>query len=287
VDSDPTAIEKRDFPVARRGYSPAAVDAHLRAVAAEVEDLRRAAASRDADSLAGSAGTQVRSIIEAAEAAAADIKNQARASAGTAQTDADLDAEATRAEAIARSEAHVAAVAEATAPLLTRIESLDEDLSALLESLRAGATRLARELAAVEASMGELQKAALTAPARISGDRSTPTNDTGLQADAESSEPTRAATPGPAGRESPAPKSAEGARGGGGRTPGAPPLPAPDTGAQPAARRNGDLDGARLTALNMALSGEPREETDRYLAENFQLADREKLIAEVYDAIEG
>jgi hypothetical protein len=37
----------------------------------------------------------------------------------------------------------------------------------------------------------------------------------------------------------------------------------------------------------MALSGEPREETDRYLAENFQLADREKLIAEVYDAIEG
>jgi hypothetical protein len=54
-----------------------------------------------------------------------------------------------------------------------------------------------------------------------------------------------------------------------------------------AAPRNGDLDGARLTALNMALSGEPREKTDRYLAENFELPDREKLIAEVYAAIEG
>jgi DivIVA domain-containing protein len=287
VDSDPTAIEKRDFPIARRGYSPAAVDAHLRAVAAEVEELRRTAGSQGADSLASSAGTQVRSIIEAAEAAAADIKNQARASAGTAQTDADLDAEATRAEAIARSEAHIAAVAEATAALLARIESLDEDLGALLESLRGGATRLARELAAVEASVGELREAAATAPGRIGGDRSAPTGDTGLKAAAETSEPTSAATPEPAGRASPTSKSAEGASSGGGRAPGTPPQPAPDTGVEPAAQRNGDRDGARLTALNMALSGEPREETDRYLAENFQLADREKLIAEVYAAIEG
>jgi hypothetical protein len=62
---------------------------------------------------------------------------------------------------------------------------------------------------------------------------------------------------------------------------------APDDSVEPSAQPNGDLDGARLTALNMALSGEPREKTDRYLAENFQLADREKLIAEVYAAVEG
>jgi hypothetical protein len=53
----------------------------------------------------------------------------------------------------------------------------------------------------------------------------------------------------------------------------------------PGAAENGDLDGARLTVLNMALSGEPRERADRYLAEHFRLADREKLVDEVYAAI--
>jgi hypothetical protein len=48
-----------------------------------------------------------------------------------------------------------------------------------------------------------------------------------------------------------------------------------------------DLDSARLVALNMALGGAPREQTDRYLAENIQLADRAKLLDEVYAAVEG
>ena len=52
-------------------------------------------------------------------------------------------------------------------------------------------------------------------------------------------------------------------------------------------RRDGDLDGARLIALNMALNGESRAATERYLAENYQLPDRLKLIDEVYAAIEG
>ena len=37
----------------------------------------------------------------------------------------------------------------------------------------------------------------------------------------------------------------------------------------------------------MALNGESRESTDRYLAQNFKLADRQKLIDEVYAAIEA
>ena len=49
----------------------------------------------------------------------------------------------------------------------------------------------------------------------------------------------------------------------------------------------GDVDGARLIALNMALNGDSRADTDRYLAENFELADRQQLIDEVYAAIEG
>jgi hypothetical protein len=51
-------------------------------------------------------------------------------------------------------------------------------------------------------------------------------------------------------------------------------------------RARGDLDGARLVALNMALSGEPREQADRLLAESFDLADRAKLLDEVYTAVE-
>ncbi len=54
-----------------------------------------------------------------------------------------------------------------------------------------------------------------------------------------------------------------------------------------AAPVNGDLDGARLVALNMALNGDSREDTGRYLEENFAVPDRERLLDEVYAAIEG
>ena len=43
MDLDRQAIERRDFPIGRRGYETAAVDAHLRALAAEFEDLQRSA----------------------------------------------------------------------------------------------------------------------------------------------------------------------------------------------------------------------------------------------------
>jgi hypothetical protein len=55
---------------------------------------------------------------------------------------------------------------------------------------------------------------------------------------------------------------------------------------QTSTQGGGDLDGARLVALNMALEGEPRERTDAYLAERFQLGNRAKLLDEVYAAIE-
>jgi hypothetical protein len=50
----------------------------------------------------------------------------------------------------------------------------------------------------------------------------------------------------------------------------------------PAVSANGDEAGARLIALNMALSGTPREETARYLAENSSLADPDGLLDDVY-----
>jgi hypothetical protein len=44
----------------------------------------------------------------------------------------------------------------------------------------------------------------------------------------------------------------------------------------------GDEEGARLIALNMALNGTPRDETERYLSDNFELADTEGLLDDVY-----
>ncbi len=37
----------------------------------------------------------------------------------------------------------------------------------------------------------------------------------------------------------------------------------------------------------MALNGTSREETDRYLAENFDLSDRAGLLDEVYASVDG
>ncbi|MDQ3740277.1 MAG: hypothetical protein M3389_04955, partial [Actinomycetota bacterium] len=61
-----------------------------------------------------------------------------------------------------------------------------------------------------------------------------------------------------------------------------PPEPAGATGGD-----GGDVEGARLIALNMALNGQSRDETDRYLAENFDLADRKSLLDEVYESVGG
>jgi hypothetical protein len=55
----------------------------------------------------------------------------------------------------------------------------------------------------------------------------------------------------------------------------------------PVAEDGDDMEGARLVALNMALNGEPREATDKYLAENYDLGDRDALLDEVYASVEG
>jgi hypothetical protein len=46
-------------------------------------------------------------------------------------------------------------------------------------------------------------------------------------------------------------------------------------------------EGARLIALNMALNGTPRDETARYLSQNFDLDDQDSLLDEVYARVGG
>ena len=56
----------------------------------------------------------------------------------------------------------------------------------------------------------------------------------------------------------------------------------------PASGRSiGGAEGARLIALNMALNGTPRDETARYLEQNFELDDQDALLDEVYARVGG
>ncbi len=281
MDFDRQAIERRDFPVARRGYDPAAVDAHLRALAAEFEEYQRAGIARGADvSLASSAGTQVQSILHAAETAAAEIERHAFDSARQVREDAGRDAERTREEAVERARAHVAAVAQVAANLLERVGSMDGEVSALVESLRAGAGRLAADLSAVETGMSELYDAA---SGRGSAAAAQPEPPPAFEAEPHATFAAEA----PRAFEAELDDALEGspAQAAPPQQPIAPAAAAAQP--QPGAGGAGDLDGARLIALNMALNGESRADTERYLAENFQLPDRTQLIDEVYAAIEG
>ena len=125
-----------------------------------VEALRYALESRAGETLGSSAGTQVQGILEAAEATAAGIEQRAAEDAHQTRAQAAADAERTRADAIARAQAHVAAVARATAVLGERVEAMDGQSAALVAALRDGAGRLATDLSAVETNMAELYDAA-------------------------------------------------------------------------------------------------------------------------------
>jgi DivIVA domain-containing protein len=128
VDRD--AIERRDFPVGRRGYDPAAVDAHLRAVADEMDALRERAAApqRAGAGLAAGASERVREILEAAERSAAEIRDQAGRDASE----------------------HVARVTEAAAAMLSRIDQLQGELDGLLTGLRRSGEALGAGLARLQ-----------------------------------------------------------------------------------------------------------------------------------------
>lgn len=197
---DRDAIERRDFPIGRRGYDQAAVDEHLRRVADELETLRERTPAPPS-SLSAGTSEQVRVILEAAEASAAELK----------------------ADAGRQAEAHVAEVQRAAGGMLSRLDELERELGSLLEALRASGERLTEGLARLHQQAGELGVAAPEPP--------------------PPEEDFAAAAPSP----------------------------------------NGDEAGARLIALNMALSGTPREETARYLAEHFALDDPEALLDDVYE----
>jgi DivIVA domain-containing protein len=225
VALDRQTIMRDDFPSNRRGYDPAAVDAHLDRIADAVDEMRRQAAAPAP--LSAQAGEQVKAIVEAAERGAQEIREAAQAEARE----------------------HVAHVTAAADRLRERIEQMEHDITQLVIDLREGADRLRGDLDGLQAGTDELstaRAATLAAPAPA------PPEPHGV-----------AATP-----EPPA---------------AAPEPPAPEAAAAPAAK-DGDSAAARIVALDMALSGTSREDTDRYLAEHYDLPDRAALLDEVYAA---
>jgi hypothetical protein len=55
--------------------------------------------------------------------------------------------------------------------------------------------------------------------------------------------------------------------------------------AQPNGVELDDADRAGMIALNMALNGAPRTETDRYLEQTFRLPDRERIVEAAYEQV--
>jgi DivIVA domain-containing protein len=267
------SIEKKDFPIGRRGYDPDAVDAHLASVSAEVEELKKTSRRRS-ETLATSASEQVRAIVEAAENSAAEIQRQAEDDAGDIRAEASAEAKAAREQATDQARQYVGRVSESTAVMLQRLDAMESELAALIESLRTGSNRLNADLQLLEGNLTEVSEAVSPRP-RFELDPSLDVVEPDvaeLESELEAAleevveideyvveelaaerEPEAASEPASAGV---------------------------DEGAD-------DTEGARLIALNMALNGTPREETDRYLAENFQLSDRAGLLDEVYASVEG
>lgn len=265
---DRQTIEKKDFPIGRRGYEPEAVDAHLAAIAEEVDALRRQVQRRSGESLAHAASAQVQAIVEAAESSAEEIERAAEQEAATIRREAQQTADRTRQDALERSQAHVGKVGEATALMLQRVDAMESELGALFESLRTGANRLNADLSLLEGNMGELNVAAGHEPEEAQVVEAVP-------------------APAPPVAPVPGAEVVEPEAGEGDTRVGAGEVPVPHVEPEVAADDDEDVEGARLIALNMALNGQAREETDRYLAENFDLRDRGSLLDEVYASVEG
>jgi DivIVA domain-containing protein len=258
VDRD--SIQRRDFPTGRKGYDPAAVDEHLRRVADEFERSGAPIAHRP---LSSGASEQVRVILEAAERGAAEL----RAKAGEEASD------------------HVARVRGAADGLLGRLDELERELGGLLDALRTSGERLSAGLAELQARVAE--------DARPGGDPEEAAAAPGpvtppATASHGPGEPPPATGRGPV-EPPPAPVRGAGEPPAAGRGPVEPPPAAHPAPPEPAAvdaldaqLTGADEAGARLIALNMALGGTPREETARYLADHFALADLDALLDDVY-----
>lgn len=315
MELDRHFIERNDFSAARRGYDPDEVDRHLREIADAVQELKRSQ-RRSPSSLAAAAADQVRGIVEAAERSASDIQEQAEAEAKRIVDDATTRARETREKADSDAAERVQQAEQASERLLERTGTVEGEIDRLLgemrsasgnlvERLRSGASSLNSELNQMREEFASVRESRLETGG--AGDVSAPAEPV---ADSEPEAAEAVTTEGPVDAEAtvvaeveeevaadqPAVEEEEEAvaevEAAQEELAAAPPAEEPDVSGTTATGAGGGrsirgAEGARLIALNMALNGTPREETDRYLAENFKLTDRRGLLDEVYSSVEG
>jgi hypothetical protein len=213
-------------------------------------------------SAAATAAEKVRAIVEAAERSAAELEDAARAEAARIRADAERDAD------VRLGDARLVA-----SRLADRAAELERQVAALRASV-----------AALEADLQELRGVTSPPPAPtvaaevepVAGPLAVGEPD---DVDETIAEAEAAAARGPEVGEAapdpdvgaPDPAAAEPEQAGGAEAPPA----------------GGAAEGARVIALNMALGGTPREQTARYLAENFELEDPDALLDDVYSRAGG
>jgi DivIVA domain-containing protein len=286
VALDRQSIEKKDFPIGRRGYDPDAVDAHLTALAVEIEELRRSSRQRN-ESLAAAASEQVRSIVEAAEASAAEIQRQAEADALEIRTEVSGEAQTTREQATAQAREYIGNVTQSTGTMAQRLDAMQTELNTLFEALRTGSNRLNADLQLLETNLEEVRDAANPRPRFEPEAQARPSTPV-----APAPAPAAAAGNGLGERAEPELESAKLQGDALEEVVSAEPSPV-DEGVvdEPAVGESSegseDAEGARLVALNMAMDGKTREETEQYLAEHFKLSDRRELIEDIYASFGG
>jgi len=173
VALDRQSIERRDFPVGEHGYAPAAVDAHLSALATEVEQLKQT--SGRSETLAASASGRVHAIIEAAETSAAEIqraaedeargiRDQANHDAHAAREQANHDAHAAREQAAEEARGYLGRVSEATNAMMQRLDAIHQEFGALMEATRAGSARLHADVQQLEIDLARAREGVIPPP---------------------------------------------------------------------------------------------------------------------------
>lgn len=286
---DRQSIERRDFPIARRGYDIDAVNEHLARLADEYEVVRRGARPSKAGSVAAAASEQVRMIVDVAEQSASEIVRDAELESRQLRQDAREHAERVRNEAGQQARAHVAKVAEVAQVLLERAEGMDRELGTVLDGLRSGIRRLSADLSLLQANVGEFRDAAQAPPSAGAGGSPAQTedeSDLGFEAAAVDS--------GSYGDDYDEAEDAGGPVATADDRAVGVPVPdaagtdvdSPGGGAEPVsdAQAPSQLEAARMIALNMALNGVPREDTEIHLEEHFEIDpdDSAGLLDEVY-----
>jgi small-conductance mechanosensitive channel len=250
---------------------------------------------------AAQAAEQVRGIVEAAERSAAEITDGAEAEARRIVEDANTRARETREKADRDALDRVQQAEDATQSVLDRSNSVKAEIDRMLDdarsaadtlasNLRGGASSLQGELDAIRGELAGVREARLE-------DQPAGGGASGVSSTIEPDYAVDEIDEGPVDAEPEIVDEVEETAIGAGSNGDSAMIDEDDETAedleieaaeeehapQPAGGRSiRGAEGARLIALNMALNGTPRDETARYLEQNFDLENQDELLDEVY-----